>query len=387
MRDGRVKILDFGLAKLKTSFATPAGSQVATQQQITNPGTVMGTVAYMSPEQVRGEAVDHRSDIFSFGVILYEMLTGQRPFSRVTMAETMTAILKEEPDEIPNAASRFPLQLLRVVQTCLAKNPDDRFQTAHDLKLQLQWIAEGNTQSASTTPVIKHHNNRERAIWAAAVIALAVLAAALLLWGLAGRATTPVSPVSRVKRVTLKLPDAEPLASAKFIPFGIGRTALAISPDGSLIAYSAERNGKAQLSLRALDRFEAKPVSGTEGAFSPFFSPDGQWVAFFSEAKLKKVSIQGGEPITLCEARMPHGGTWGPDDTIIFADSEGLILSRVSASGGKKESLPNKYEDRAFLPQFLPGGKAVLYSINIPYNPDYGQVVVLARDRPEENSP
>ena len=187
-----------------------------------------------------------------------------------------------------------------------------------------------------------------------------------------------MSPVSRVKRVSLKLPDAEPLASAKFIPFGIGRTALAISPDGSLIAYSAERNGKAQLSLRALDRFEAKPVSGTEGAFSPFFSPDGQWVAFFSEAKLKKVSIQGGEPITLCEARMPHGGTWGPDDTIIFADSEGLILSRVSASGGKKESLPNKYEDRAFLPQFLPGGKAVLYSINIPYNPDYGQVVVLS---------
>ena len=163
MRDGRVKILDFGLAKLKTSFGTPAGSQVATQQQITNPGTVMGTVAYMSPEQVRGEAVDHRSDIFSFGVILYEMLTGRQPFRRETMAETMTAILKEEPDEIPNAESRFPLQLLRVVQTCLAKNPADRFQTAHDLKLQLQWIAEGNTQSGYATPGIKHRNTRERA--------------------------------------------------------------------------------------------------------------------------------------------------------------------------------------------------------------------------------
>jgi eukaryotic-like serine/threonine-protein kinase len=378
MKDGRVKILDFGLAKLKTPFGSPAGSEGATQPQVTNPGTVMGTVAYMSPEQVRGEAVDHRSDIFSFGVILYEMLTGKRPFRRETMAETMTAILKEEPDEIPNAESRFPLQLLRVVQTCLAKNPADRFQTAHDLKLQLHWIAEGNTHNGSATTITKLRKTRERGIWAGAVIALAVLAAALLFWALAGRATTPLSPVSRVKRLSLKLPDAEPLASAKFIPFGIGRTALAISPDGSLIAYSAERNGKAQLSLRALDRFEARPVSGTEGAFSPFFSPDGQWVAFFAEGKLKKVSIQGGEPVTLCEARMPHGGTWGPDDRIIFADSEGLVLSRVSASGGKKDNLPNRYEDRAFLPQFLPGGKEVLYSINIPYNPDYGQIVVLS---------
>ncbi len=378
-KDGRVKILDFGLAKLKPSLSTPASSEVATQKQITNPGTVMGTVAYMSPEQVRGEAMDHRSDIFSFGVILYEMLTGKQPFRRETMAETMTAILKEEPEEIDEAKSKVPLQLLRVVQTCLAKNPAERFQTAHDLKLQLQWIAEGSSQGNLPAPMAARGNLAERAqrvIWVAAGFGLATIVAGVLFWTLSGRWASPLSNSKPVSRLTIRLPDTEPLALAKFGPLGIGRTALAISPDGSQLAYAAERHGKSQLYLRGLNQFEAKPIPGTEGADGPFFSPDGRWVAFFSEAKLKKVSIQGGEPATLCEARIPHGGSWGPDNAIVFADAEGVALSRVSASGGNKEILANKYEDRVFYPQFLPGGKELLYSINVQYNPDYGQTVL-----------
>jgi Tol biopolymer transport system component len=374
-RNGRVKILDFGLAKLQPSQET-TGSDVATQQQITNPGTVMGTVGYMSPEQVRGEVVDHRSDIFSFGVVLYEMLTGRQAFRRDTMAETMTAILKDDPEEMTQANSKVPLQLVRVVQTCLAKKPDERFQSAHDLKLQLQWIAEGGSQTDLAAPVMAPRVTRERAIWAAAGFALAAIVAAVLLWALAGRSVSPLSTSRPVKRMMVRLPDTEPLALAKFGPMGIGRTAVALSPDGSLLAYAAESNGKAQLRLRALDRFDARPIPGTEGAYSPFFSPDGRSLAFFSENKLKRVSLQGGEPVTLCEARIPHGGSWGPDDTIVFADSEGNNLSRVSASGGRPEVL-SQAEDRAFYPEFLPGGKAVLFSIKGFHNPDYGHIAVL----------
>ncbi len=377
-KDGRVKILDFGLAKLKPLQDGPAGSHIATQEHLTNPGIVMGTVTYMSPQQVRGEVVDHRSDIFSFGAILYEMLTGKRAFLRETMAETMTAILKEEPEEVTEINSKLPLHIARVVKICLSKKPEERFQSAHDLKLQLQWIAEGASQTGLTAPVKAPHKTRDRLIWSTAGFALAAIGAALLFWVLTGRSTSTSSTTKPVKRMTITLPDTEPLALAKFGPIGVGRTAVALSPDGSLLAYAAERNGKSQLFLRALDQFDAKLIPGTEGAYSPFFSPDGRSLAFFSENKLKRVSVQGGEPVTLCEARIPHGGTWGPDDTIVFADSEGTRLSRVSASGGSKEVLLSKWEDRAFYPEFLPGGKAVLFSVKTPYNPDYGEIAVLS---------
>jgi serine/threonine protein kinase/Tol biopolymer transport system component len=376
-KDGRVKILDFGLAKLRPQRSEPSGSDIATQKQITEAGTVMGTVGYMSPEQVRGQVADHRSDIFSFGVILYEMLTGRRAFLRESMAETMTAILKEEPEEVTEANSQVPPQLVRVVKTCLAKKPDERFQAAHDLKLQLQWIAEGGSQAELSVPGTTRHKTRERVMWASAGFAFAAIAAALLFWILAARSASPLSASKPVKRMTIKLPDTEPLALAKFGPLGIGRTSVALSPDGSLLAYAAERNGNSQLYLRALDRFDAKPISGTEGAYNPFFSPDGRSLGFFSENKLKRVSLQGGEPVTLCEARIPHGASWGPDDTIVFADSEGVNLSRVSASGGRKEVL-SKSEDRSFYPEILPGGKAVLFSTKGFYNPDYGQIAVLS---------
>lgn len=377
-RDGRVKILDFGLAKLKPLQNAPAGSHIATQEKLTNPGIVMGTVTYMSPQQVRGDVVDHRSDIFSFGTILYEMLTGRRAFMRETMAETMTAILKEDPEEVTEINSKVPLQLARVIKTCLAKKPDERFQSAHDMKLQLQWIAEGGSQTGVPAPVLPRHKTRDRVMWSAAGFALAAIAAAILFWVSTERAALPPSTSKPIKRMTIVLPENQPLALAKFGPNGVGRTAVALSPDGSVLAYAAEHGGTSQLYLRALDRFDSKPIPGTEGAYGPFFSPDGRSLGFFSENKLKRVSVQGGEPTTICEARLPHGATWGPDDTIIFADTEGTSLSRVPASGGSKVVLPNKFQDRKFYPEFLPDGKSVLCSIKTPYNPDYGEIAVLS---------
>jgi len=384
--DGRVKILDFGLAKLRLQRNAVLSSEIETQKQITDPGTVMGTVGYMSPEQVRGHDVDHRSDIFSFGSILYEMLSGLRAFRRETMAETMTAILKEEPSELIESNAKINPQLDKIVRRCLEKQPARRFQTTSDLGFALESLS-GTTSvgelqgsysgTAAIAPV--RFLSRERLIWGVGGLAVGAMLVGLGFWLLTGRSTSGLTTSRTVSRMTINLPDGEPLALAKFGPLGIGRTSMALSPDGSQLVYAVDHNGKSQLYLRALDQFDARPISGTEGAYSPFFSPDGRSLGFFSGNKLKKLSLQGGEPVTLCEARIPHGATWGPDDTIVFADSEGVNLSQVSASGGKPEILSRGKDrsDRAFYPEFLPGGKAVLFSIKGFHNPDYGVIDLL----------
>jgi ferric-dicitrate binding protein FerR (iron transport regulator) len=179
------------------------------------------------------------------------MLTGKRAFLRETMAETMTAILKEEPEDVTEINSKLPLHIARVVKICLSKKPEERFQSAHDLKLQLQWIAEGASQTGLTAPVKAPHKTRDRLFWSTAGFAVAAIGAALLFWVLTGRSVSTSSTTKPVKRLTITLPDNEPLALAKFGPIGVGRTAVAISPDGSLLAYAAERNGKSLLFLRA----------------------------------------------------------------------------------------------------------------------------------------
>ncbi len=387
--EGHVKVLDFGLAKAMDPMATggnAAHSQTLTARA-TQMGVILGTAAYMSPEQARGRSVDRRADIWAFGCVLYEMVTGRRTFEGDEITDVLARLIEREPDWSALPPDTAP-EMRRLLERCLTKDAKARLRDIGEARVTMDeviarpatttTVAAALVATSALAPVSAGHPTRERAIWAAAGFALAALAATILFWTLTGPGASPRSTSMPVKRLTITLPDGEPLALAKFGPLGVGRTAVALSPDGSQLVYVAERNGKAQLYLRALSQFDAKPLAGTEGAYSPFFSPDGRSLGFFSENKLKKVSLQGGEPVTLCEARIPHGGSWGPDDTIVFADSEGVSLTRVSASGGRKEVLPNKANDRAFYPQFLPGGTAVLYSINVQYNPDFGQIVLLS---------
>ena len=385
--DGRVKILDFGLAKQRPApLAAGASSEVATQRALTDPGVILGTVQYMSPEQVRGEAVDHRSDIFSFGLILYEMLSGVRPFQRETTVETMTAILKDDPPELGEAKARISPQLEKLVRRCLEKKAERRFQTASDLGFALDSLSTPSDSLPAAQPLPQ----ADKAASSARVrqgrwlviggVLLAVLATAATAF-LIGRSWTGSSAPAAVRRVTL--PMSPPLALGKYCPLGIGRTAIALSPDGSLLVYVGEQNGKSQLFARPLDSFEARPLPGTEGAYAPFFSPDGRHIAFFAANALQKVALAGGQPVTLCEARTAHGGAWGADDTILFTDAEGARLVRVPASGGEPSLVLTEEGQLATNwgfsnPEFLPDGDTALVTLWRTPNPDNYQIAALS---------
>jgi Tol biopolymer transport system component len=392
--DGRVKILDFGLAKLRPPRNVSAGSDVATLKQLTNPGTVMGTVAYMSPEQVRGEEVDHRSDLFSFGLILFEMLRGERAFQRETMAETMAAILKEDAPELGETNAKISPQLERLVRRCLEKKPERRFQSASDLTFALETLLTPSDSRPAPQPLSEPLSKpmsqldaamalprASRGKWLVTLGALGALLAIAVTAFLLGRSWSGTNASAALRRVNIPL--VTPLALGRFCPLGIGRTALALSPDGSLLVYAGEQNGKWRLFARPLDSFEARPIPGTEGAYAPFFSPDGRSMAFFAANTLQKVSLEGGQPVTLCEARNAHGGAWGPDDTIIFADAEGGKLLRISASGGEPRQAISRDGLAATIwgfssPEFLPDGDTVLVTLWQSPNPDNYKIAAFS---------
>lgn len=393
--DGRLKILDFGLAKLRPQRGDVVGSELATAKQITDPGTVMGTAGYMSPEQVRGINADHRSDIFSFGAILYEMLSGKRAFRRETMAETMTAILKEEPEELSETDTRVDPLVERIVRRCLEKNPEHRFQSTRDLSFALKSLSATSLSRSSqenqlnVAPPFPRRLKSKSLFWGAVTLTAGLAIGGMTVW-LATRNTSQPSTRSLVRRMTIALPEGEPLAGARLGVSGVGRNTIALSPDGTLLVYVGERSGRSQLYRRSLDEFEVKPIPGTEGASDPFFSPDGRQVGFFAGSMLKRVSLQGGEPVVLCEVRTPFGASWGSDDTIVFSDGEGVVLSRISASGGKPEVLTRAGDDSGsgnfaavFYPQFLPDSKGILVTYALPIiNPDsFGVGLFTLADR------
>jgi serine/threonine-protein kinase len=347
--DERVKILDFGLAKLIERFdPNVPQTDLETRRVHTEPGTVIGTVGYMSPEQVRGAHIDHRSDIFSFGAVLYEMLAGQRPFRRETTAETMTAILREDPPQLGTAERPLPPTLDRIVRRCLEKEPARRFQSALDLAFALNEV-DSTTQPSGVAPA-----RMSRVPWLVAA-AFAVIAA-IALWA-PDRATRPAP--RPLMRLSVDLgPDAipDPMVTA------------AISPDGTRLVFPFRGpDGKRLLATRLLDQPKVVPLAGTEDGEQPFFSPDGQSIGFFANNKLKRVSILGGTPVALCDVNIPRGASWGDDGSIVLANG-GAGLSRVPAEGGQPQALTKLDEGELThrWPQVLPGSKAVLFTAHAP---------------------
>jgi serine/threonine-protein kinase len=362
------KLLDFGLARLRPTGApmamaglsgtptwtSPLGASAG--NPLTGQGSIIGTLHYMSPEQVEGKEADARSDIFAFGTILYEMATGKRAFEGKSSASVLAAILEREPPAMNSLQPMTPPALDRVVKKCLAKEPEQRWQSASDLADELKWISGGG---AATSPLPTAEQKSAPAIGRRLVIIGLLTAlffgaavASLITWNL--RSAPPAKPVSRF---VITLPPGQRFESGQ-------QTSLALSPDGAQLAYVATEGNTPRLYLRALDSLDTRPLPGTEGASNPFFSPDGQWLAFYANAQLKKVAITGGAVITLAQASaVPRGATWGSQGTIVFANAAG-VLQRIPDAGGSPQPLSplGKVENSLRWPEFLPGGQAVLFA-------------------------
>jgi eukaryotic-like serine/threonine-protein kinase len=341
-RDG-VKVLDFGLAK---SGSKPPPTEQTLTAALTTEGSVLGTPQYMAPEQFEGKEADTRSDIWAFGAVLYEMVTGEKAFQGKSYTSLVDAILSADPR--PMLVKPFtPPALERLVRRCLAKDPEDRWQSMRDVVLDLRMAPQETATPARTS----------RWPWAVAAVCL-VVAALAVGWGAwMRRSSEPALPV----KLDVSPPDGSQFGSI------FNRGGSAISPDGRTLAFVATTaNGETLLYVRPLESLEARALPGTQGAGRPFWSPDSKLLAFVAGGKLKRIEVAGGSPITLCDAGSPRGGTWNEDGVIVFGDrAEGL--QRIPASGGTPLPVTrvNKEAGETFhyYPQFLPGGKQFLYLV------------------------
>jgi serine/threonine protein kinase/Tol biopolymer transport system component len=351
------KLLDFGLAKLKQEVApanVPLSDLPTASDPLTAKGSIVGTLQYMAPEQLEGKEVDARTDIFAFGAVVYEMATGQRAFGGESQASVISAIMTSDPAPMSSLQPMTPLALDRVVKKCLRKGRDDRWQSARDVTDELKWIAEaGSGVSTPTTAVKGIRSLGPRAmILSLGTLLLVAAIASLTTWNLK---PLPLQPVTRT---VIDLPPGQQLAGLNSGP------AVALSPDGTHLAYVARQNGTEELYLRAMNSPEVRAIPGTEGGVSPFFSPDGQWLGFFSGGKLKKVSVSGGAALTLGDAAQPLGASWGGQGMIAFASAVG-VLQQVPDGGGVPQPLTSFERGDASQrwPEFLPGAKAVLFAV------------------------
>src|SRR6267143_1373101 len=349
------KLLDFGLAKaavpLTTGATLTAGATRTTP--VTQQGTIVGTFQYMSPEQIEGKELDGRSDIFSFGAVLYEMVTGRRAFQGKSQLSVASAILEKEPAPISTIQPLTPPALDRAIRRCLAKDPEDRWQTARDLLLELKWIAEDDSQAALTPlGAAKRIGARwqRTLLWGVVSLLLAAITG-FAIWNL------KPSPPRPITRAVITVAPGQRLAA-------LDQPAVALSPDGTHLVYVATQGGAQQIYLRAMDSLDARLIPGTEGATEPFFSPDGQWLGFFVGNKLKKAPVGGGAVLTLAETTFPGGASWGSQGMIAFAPSWASVLRQMPDAGGKPQPLTRleKGEFSHRWPEFLPGAKAVLFS-------------------------
>jgi Tol biopolymer transport system component len=330
----------------------------------------------MAPEQLEGKEADSRTDIFAFGAVVYEMVTGKKAFEGKSHASLIGAIMTSEPPPISSTQSLTPPALDRIVKTCMAKDPDERWQAAGDVMRQLKWITEAPSQSGIPAAIVTDHKSllgSARFAWSVA----AVLVVALTLNAVAYFQRAPED--ARTMRFSVSLPDAWKLAFSS--PNNPGSAPLVISPDGYRMAFLARStDGKRLLWVRSLDALSAQPLSGTDDAVAPFWSPDGRFLGFFADGKLKKIEVSGGPPIALCDVSIPLGGTWSREGIIVFAPL-GVPLQKVPASGGVPTavSVLGQGESSHQRPFFLPDGLHFLYSVS-PQRAGGGPIYLASLD-------
>jgi len=361
------KLMDFGLAKPVgvaasssrpgtapsfTAVATATGSSPLSP--LTTAGTVVGTVQYMSPEQIEGREADPRSDIFALGSVLYEMAAGKRPFEGKSQISLASAILEKDPEPISAIKPMIPAAFEHAVGTCLQKDPEQRYQTAHDLKLQLQWIATSSSSGAMAAIPRTHARKRERLWWALAFVIALALGVTI------GTLVERSGPPPQVTRTVITPPEKTMLNLS-----GDAAGPPVLSPDGSMLAFTATKaDGSTAIWVRPLDSLEAHVVPGTENAIFPFWSPDNRSLGFFAEGKLKAVDLSGNSTQVLANAPFGRGGSWGPGGVILFSPETQSSLMRISASGGTPVAVTrvdtSKHTSHRW-PFFLPDGRHFLY--------------------------
>src|SRR5262245_39674494 len=341
---GGAKLLDFGLAKLEQQPqasrppSTPPPTPAAALLNTTTPGMVLGTMQYMSPEQLEGSEADARTDIFAFGAVLYEALTGKKAFEGKSQPHLIAAILSVDPEPVSKSQPAAPPALDYLVKRCLAKDPEQRLQSATDLVWELEWIAGGGSQAGAHVPLAT--GRRRRAKQAQLALAVVILAAgALAVPALLSSETVPPRDVTRFLIPVSDMPVQE---------------AVSISPDGRTVAYSARETSSTSVFVRPVGTEAAQKLPGTDGAGRVFWSPDSRWIAFFAGGKLKKIEAAGGPPQNICETPDLLGGSWNADGVILFASSKGL--QRVLAAGGEPSPVASGNELRRE-PYFLPHGR------------------------------
>ena len=371
------KLLDFGLAKPAVPLASAATLTAVRTAPMTEEGTIVGTFQYMSPEQVEGKELDARSDIFSMGAVLYEMVTGKRAFEGKSQLSVASAILEKEPEPINAAKPMTPPALDHAIKKCLAKLADERWQSASDLASELKWIGEGGSQAVSATPRERSGKTKERIAWLTACVAVLALIAGVIWW----RGSTPPTQIMHF------------FAS---MPFSAREVAL--SPNGHTVAVIAyEESGQEIVGTRngiwiyELGSQGGRSLDDTEGASYPFWSPDGGSLGFFADGKLKKLELSGGRAQIICDAPSARGGTWNKDGVILFTPDAraGVGLYRVAASGGTVTPVSKLDTSRGELshrwPMFLPDGTHYLYmAANFAGQKDVDAIFVGSLDSDEK---
>jgi serine/threonine-protein kinase len=357
--DGTVKVLDFGLAKAMDPAGASSGEAMNSPTmtgRATQMGMILGTAAYMAPEQAKGKSVDKRADIWAFGVVVYEMVTGWRGYHAEDVSDTLAAVLTRDVDWTKLPATTSP-RLVGLIRSCLVRDPKQRLRDIGDARLVLDRIIAGAPDDAGAAPVAIPAivpTWRRALPWAVAAMGLGAALVSLALW-----APWRSTPAPTPRRLLASIGVDASLVTDR----GAGAI---LSPDGTTLVFSAQQDSQARLFIRKLDQLQAAPLAGTEGAVYPFFSPNGQWIAFFAGTKLKKVSVAGGAAVNLCNVESGRGGTWTEDDTIIFGPSggENAPLLRVPAAGGKPTPFGTLSQGAITQrwPQVLPGGHAVLFT-------------------------